>query len=272
MPKVSILMPVYNSAEFLREAIESMLSQSFKDFEFLIVDDGSTDGSAGILAEYVEKDSRIRIIRNEKNQGIVYSLNRGLKECTGEYIARMDSDDIALKERLDKQIAVLDKNPDIIALGGAISYIDSRGNELGVIRRCTVDKSLITQNPLLHPAVMLRRETLERSKLAYMEKYRYAEDYFLWLQLSRLGKLGALDDIVIKYRLSKNVTRMMQLKKVLWATIKVKTAGMFKLGIRPGLTDLLRFIGECVLLLLPLFIVRFLYLRVTFGKGVKVIL
>ena len=116
MPKVSILMPVYNSAEFLREAIESMLSQSFKDFEFLIVDDGSTDGSAGILAEYVEKDSRIRIIRNEKNQGIVYSLNRGLKECTGEYIARMDSDDIALKERLDKQIAVLDKNPDIIAL------------------------------------------------------------------------------------------------------------------------------------------------------------
>ena len=119
---------------------------------------------------------------------------------------------------------------------------------------------------------MLRRETLERSKLAYMEKYRYAEDYFLWLQLSRLGKLGALDDIVIKYRLSKNVTRMMQLKKVLWATIKVKTAGMFRLGIRPGLTDLLRFIGECVLLLLPLFIVRFLYLRVTFGKGVKVIL
>ena len=270
IPKVSVLMPTYNTAKFLREAIESILSQSFKDFQFVIIDDGSTDGSGCILSEYAEKDSRIKIIRNEQNRGIVFSLNQGLKECQGKYVVRMDSDDIALKERLQKQIAIMDKNPNIIALGAAVSYIDRKGNELGVLRRCAIDKSLIRQNPMLHPTMVFRRATLVRYGLCYLEKYRYAEDYFLVLQLSRFGKLFALDDIVLKYRLSNSAIRIRNLKMVLWATLKVKINGIFGLKIKPSFTDILRIFLESILLLLPSSTVRWIYLKITFKKNIKV--
>ena len=231
-PKVSVLMPTYNIAEFLGKAIESILSQSFIDFEFIIVDDGSTDDSTRVLGEYAEKDPRIRIIRNEQNKGIVYSLNRGLKECRGEYIARMDADDIALRDRLERQIAVMEADPHTVVLGAALSYIDKSGKELGVVRRCSLNKSLLAQNPLLHPTVVFRRAVLEQHGLCYLEKYLYAEDYFLWLQLSRLGKIDALDDIVLKYRLTNNATRMSHLKGVLRATLNVKKNGIFCLRIK----------------------------------------
>jgi len=271
-PKVSVLMPTYNIAEFLGKAIESILSQSFKDFEFVIVDDGSTDDSNRILAEYAKKDDRIRIIKNEQNKGIVYSLNRGLRECRGEYVARMDADDIALRDRLERQIAVMEADPNTIVLGAALSYIDRSGKELGVVRRCSLDKSLIAQNPILHPTVVFRRAILEQHGLSYLEKYRYAEDYFLWLQLSRLGKIDALDDIVLKYRLSNSATRMRHLKGVLFATLRVKKNGVFCLRIRPTVSDVLRFFLEGLLLFLPSFLVRYIYLRMIFRKNAKVIL
>ncbi len=271
-PKVSVLMPTYNIAEFLGKAIESILSQSFIDFEFIIVDDGSTDDSTRVLGEYAEKDPRIRIIRNEQNKGIVYSLNRGLKECRGEYVARMDADDIALRDRLEKQVVVMEADPQTVVLGAALSYMDKNGKELGVVRRCSLNKSLIAQNPLLHPTVVFRRAVLEQHGLCYLEKYRYAEDYFLWLQLSRLGKIDALDDIVLKYRLTDSATRMRHLKGVLRATLNVKKNGIFCLRIRPTIGDVLRFFLEGLLLFLPSSLVRYLYLRMIFGKNVKVTL
>ena len=266
--KVSVLMPSYNSAPYLREAIESIRCQTFQDFELIIVDDGSDDHSAAILAECSAEDSRIRIIRNDRNRGIVYSLNRGLRACRGEYVARMDADDIAVKERLEKQVVFLDKHKDVIVLGGAAAYVDRAGKELDVVGRSQVNRSLIYRNPMLHPTIMLRRQVLEQLQLGYLEKYRYAEDYFLWLQLSRSGKLAAQDEIILKYRLSGSATRMKHLKKVLWATLKVKTAGVFQLGIRPEFLDVIRFFSECILLLLPSFIVRSLYLRFTFGRNI----
>ena len=271
-PKVSVLMPTYNISEFLGQAIESILSQSFNDFEFITVDDGSTDDSGRVLEDYAERDHRIRVIRNEQNKGIVYSLNRGLKACRGKYVARMDADDIALRDRLEKQIAAMEADPYTFVLGAALSYIDKNGKELGVVRRCSLDKSLIAQNPLLHPTVVFRRAVLEQHGLCYLEKYRYAEDYFLWLQLSRLGKIDALDDIVLKYRLTNSATRMRHLKDVLQATLKVKKDGVFTLRIRPNISDVLRFFLEGLLLFLPSHIVRYLYLRMIFGKNVKVIL
>jgi len=271
-PKVSVLMPTYNIATFLGKAIESILSQSFKDFEFIIVDDGSTDESSRVLAEYAEKDHRIRNIKNEQNKGIVYSLNRGLKECRGEYVARMDGDDIALRGRLEKQIAVMEADPHTVVLGAALSYIDKNGKEVGVVRRCAFNKSLIAQNPLLHPTVVFRRAVLEQHGLCYLEKYRYAEDYFLWLQLSRLGKIDALDDIVLEYRLSNSATRMRHLKGVLLATLRVKKDGVFSLRIRPTIGDVLRFFLEGFLLFFPSRLVRYLYLRMIFGKNLKVTL
>ena len=271
-PKVSVLMPTYNTGEFLGEAIESILSQSFEDFEFIIVDDGSTDDSYRILAEYAKKDERIRIIKNDQNKGIVYSLNRGLRECRGEYVARMDADDIALKDRLEKQITAMEADPYTVVLGAALSYIDKSGKELGIVRRCSLDKSLIAQNPLLHPTVVFSRAILEQHRVMYLKKYGYAEDYFLWLQLSRLGKLDAIDDIVLKYRLSNSATRMRHLKGVLLATLRVKKDGVFSLRIRPTMGDALRFFLEGLLLFLPSRLVRYLYLKMMLKRDVKVIL
>jgi glycosyltransferase involved in cell wall biosynthesis len=260
-------MPTFNSGPFLQESIESILNQSFEDFELIIIDDGSNDGSANLLEKYASKDRRIRIIGNARNMGIVFSLNRGLEECQGEYIVRMDADDISLKNRLERQIQVMESNPGIAALGAALSYIDATGNELGVIRRCTVNRSLLRQNPLLHPTVIIRRSYLIHNRLSYLERYRYAEDYFLWLQLSRVGTLEAIDDIVLKYRLSNQATRVRHLKGVLLATLRVKKDGVFTLGIKPTLPDVLKFFAECILLLMPTSVIFSLYLKKTFGKS-----
>jgi glycosyltransferase involved in cell wall biosynthesis len=268
-PKISVLMPTFNNALFLPESIESILTQSIEDFELIIIDDGSDDSSADLLKGYAQKDRRIRVIRNEKNMGIVFSLNRGLKECRGEYIVRMDADDISLKNRLERQIEVMEADPGIAVLGGALSYIDASGNELGIIRRCTVNQSLIVQNPLLHPTVVIRKSYLTRYGFGYLEKYRYAEDYFLWLQFSRVGRLEAINDIVLKYRLSNQATRVRNLKSVLRATLKVKKDAVFTLGIKPSFSDVVKFFAEGILLCMPAPLILWFYLKKTFGKGVK---
>jgi glycosyltransferase involved in cell wall biosynthesis len=268
-PKISVLMPVYNNAPFLGDAVESILSQSFPDFEFVIIDDGSIDGSPEIAATYACKDSRIRLQRNAENMGIVFSLNRGLKECRGDYIIRMDSDDIALPERFKKQLALMEDNPELVVSGTALSYMDARGRDLGVVRRGKRGASLLAGNPLFHPTVIIRREALLRHAFSYREEYRYAEDYFLWLQLSRVGKLGSLDEVLLHYRISSGASRIRNLKKMLWATLRVKWAGVSCLGLRPKGMDILKFIAETALLLLPASLILRIYQEMTFGVKVK---
>jgi glycosyltransferase involved in cell wall biosynthesis len=267
MPRVSVLMPTYNNGRFLGEAVESIRLQSFSDLEFIIVDDASTDGSRHLLEAHAREDPRIRVLRNDRNRGIVHSLNKGLSVCRGDYVARMDGDDIALPARIERQIAVLDENPGIVVLGGAISYIDGKGHDMGIVRRSGVKRSLLARNPLLHPTVIFRRDVLVRHGLAYGERYRYAEDYYLWLQMSRLGSLDAVGDLVLKYRLTRETTRMRHLKGVLWATLKVKAAGVFQLGIRPEPADLVRFLAEGMLMFLPSSLVKALYFKWALGRS-----
>ena len=270
IPAASVLMPVYNNAPFLDEAVSSILGQSFADFELIIVDDGSDDGSAAILAAWAGRDCRIRVLSNEGNRGIVHSLNRGLAECRGAYVVRMDSDDIALPDRLARQIGTMDADPGIVVLGAAVTCIDAAGREIGMVRHSLADCPLLRQNTMIHPTVVIRREVLVRHGLSYLEKYRYAEDYFLWLQLSRFGRLAAIDDVVLRYRTSGTASRVRHLKAMLRATLRVKLAGAFTLGFLPSVADAGRFLLECALLLLPAALVLRLYLRLTFGKGTKV--
>lgn len=269
--KVSVIMPTFNSARFVKDAVDSILSQTFQDFEFIIIDDVSVDGTLDILNGYAQKDSRIRIIKNEKYRGLVSALNRGIQECNGEYIARMDSDDIAMENRLEKQIAVMDANPDISVLGGALTYIDSSGNELGIIRYCELNAKL-TRCPLLHPTVLIRRRILTQNNFYYLEKYRFAEDYFLWLQISKKGKISAISDVVIKYRLNNDAAKVRHLKRILWATLRVKKDAIFILNISPTLKDFIIMLCELILFLLPAQIILFVYLRKTFGRRIKVVL
>lgn len=269
-PKVSVLMPVYNSLPFLKSAIESILLQSFSGFEFIIVDDGSADGSSELLEEYSRRDARIKLIKHSKNMGIVAVLNRGLEDCQGDYVARMDADDISIKDRIKLQLAAMEEDKELAALGTSLVYIDSSGKDLGVVRHCALGNLNLSRSPLLHPTVMIRKTIIERYGLRYLEKYRYAEDYFLWLQLSKVGKISALNEVLLKYRITKNATRVKRLKGVLGATLRVKKDAVFVLKIRPNLKDLFVFLTEFVLFLLPSSVVIFLYLRHELGKKIKV--
>lgn len=223
-PDITILMSVYNSRRYLREAIESILHQTFKNFEFIIVDDRSTDGSLDILNEYAQKDPRIRLIKNEKNLGLTRSLNKSIKAATGKYIARMDSDDIADAERLEKQIGFMTKNPDVVLLGTAFHEIDQNGNVLASKAFPLDDNKLkhvlIKLNPFCHASVIIRRSALDMSGF-YNEDMPKAQDYDLWFRLANAGKIANLPEPLIKRRYDKNISITQENEQLKWA-IKIR--------------------------------------------------
>ena len=189
MPEVSVILPVYNGAAYLKEAIDSILAQTFTDFELLVINDGSTDGSESIITSYTDK--RVQHLKNERNSGLVFSLNRGVKEAKGTYIARMDADDVALPERLEKQLAYLQSNrADIVAT--RVKLIDATGNSLpdwdedrDHLTQAEIRRYLRRNNCIAHPTVM-GKTALFRS-YPYRFKQHYSEDYDLWLRMAAEG-------------------------------------------------------------------------------------
>jgi glycosyltransferase involved in cell wall biosynthesis len=201
-PKVCVLMSVYNGERFLRETIESILNQTFTDFEFIIINDGSTDASSEILEEYAQKDSRIRLIHQE-NMGLTKSLNKGFGMAHGEYIARMDADDISEPTRFEKQVDFLDAHPSIGIVGINSYIIDERGNILREIKHPTshdeIMSKILLDNKFIHSSVMLRKILLKKYGY-YNEKLTYAQDYELFLRLSTHTKLANLPDPLHRWR------------------------------------------------------------------------
>lgn len=198
-PRVSVLMAVHNAEKYLPEAIHSILSQTFTDFEFLIVDDGSTDRSPEIINGY--RDPRIKVVHNPDNLGLTRSLNRGLDLAVGEYIARMDSDDVSLPERLARQVAYMDANPRVGACGTWAKDVDSQGAVIGV-RETPVGRDLERKywrpSPLIHPSAMIRRGHL--GSLRYDERFRYAQDFDLWFRIRDEHELGNVPSHLLLYR------------------------------------------------------------------------
>ena len=202
MPKISVIMPVYNAEKYLREAIDSILAQTFTDFEFIIIDDGSTDSSPEIVRSYA--DERIRFYQNEHNMGVSATLNRGLELAKGEYIARMDSDDISLPERFAKQVEYMDAHPECVVLGTSIIKFGDSLNECPV--NCHHDPDyttvmLLFHSSLIHPSVMLRGSVMRQNDLSYSERLSGVEDYELWWRLSHFGRVLSLSDLLLKYRI-----------------------------------------------------------------------
>lgn len=199
MPKVTVLMPVYNAERYLKESIKSILNQTFTDFEFLIINDGSTDKSVEIIESF--KDSRIRLVHNEQNMNLVPTLNRGLELSLGEYIARMDGDDIAYPERLQKQVDFMDNNVEIGICGSWIQFFDGAD---GVIKYPTLPEEIKSQlffvNSLAHPTVIMRKALLQEYNLKY--ERRLAEDYDLWQRASFCFKLANIPEVLLDYRIS----------------------------------------------------------------------
>jgi glycosyltransferase involved in cell wall biosynthesis len=200
MPKVSVIMSVYNCEKYVKHAVESILAQTFTDFEFIIINDGSTDRTPVILQAY--NDPRIRIIQ-QSNSGLTKSLNRGIRLAQGEYIARMDGDDVSLPERFEKQVDFLDKNHEVGVVGTAYYEMDHKGRIVGQKIFPTEDKELrrvmIKYNPINHTSAMIRKAVFEKVGL-YNETFPRAQDYELWFRVVKCFKIANLPDLLTMRR------------------------------------------------------------------------
>jgi len=202
-PRVSVVMAVHNGGAYLREAIESILAQTWRDFEYIIIDDASTDDSREVINTYRKADARIRLISNPSNLGLTRSLNVGLKNSLGEYVARQDADDVSLPNRLRRQVEWLDTNSSIGLLGTGYHVIDTQGEVIATERLPCSDVVLrwtsLFHNPLCHTSVMARRVLLN-SVGGYDEQWRYGQDYELWTRMLDVSRVGNLNAVLVSYR------------------------------------------------------------------------
>ncbi|MBQ2244450.1 MAG: glycosyltransferase [Oscillospiraceae bacterium] len=183
--KISVVMAAFNAEKYLREAMDSILAQTYGDLELIVLDDKSTDGSLQILKEYAAADPRVVVLENEQNMGLTKSLNKGLAVAKGEYIARMDADDISVPDRFAKQVAFLDSHPDYSFVSCIGRYIDEEGREEQLRLFPETHEEICAMMPkvdaVMHPGVMFRREDIARIG-NYCEDFRVVQDYDLWFR------------------------------------------------------------------------------------------
>jgi hypothetical protein len=236
-PLVSVVLPIHNGERFLQEAVESILVQDCPDFELVIVDDGSTDKTVPLLMSYQKRDTRIRVYC-QPNRGLVESLNRGCGIARGKYIARMDADDIAVKERLRWQLEFMESHPAIAVVGGAVQTISASGLELAVEVYPLADRDIKRvldrgECPFVHPTVLMRRDTFV-SVGGYRKAAVHAEDYDLWTRIGDRFELANLDSVVLKYRRHVNQVSIQKCKQQALSALAARTAALYR---RNGLDD-----------------------------------
>ena len=231
-PLVSVLMPTYNVEPFLRLAVESILNQTFSDFEFLIIDNCSADGTYELLAEYAQRDKRIRLFRNEKNMGLIFSLNRGISLAHGQYIARMDADDISTPDRLEKQAEFFAQHPEVDLVCSKVGVFTGNPDEIMFERGAPAAHRQIYRlakfrDPIDHGSVMVRTAAIRKAG-GYAEKYaKKFEDYHLWVKMLSAGsqmacipqvlyKLRRDDDALRRHRGPRFVALAIRLQIELW--------------------------------------------------------
>ncbi len=223
-PLISVIMSVYNGEQFLQEAVDSILKQTFADFEFIIIEDASTDNTQKLLEQNQLNDSRIKIIKKEKNKGpagFIQNLNIGLENATGKYIARMDADDISTPDRFQKQVNFLEKNPQTFLVGSQVQCIDESGDETKILRapgeNKTIRKKMLKNISLFHPVIMFRNIP----EIHYREKMLYCEDYDLYFRLM-LGnyKFANIKRSLLKYRILDNSISRKDNKFIKWLFVE----------------------------------------------------
>lgn len=223
-PIVSVLLPVYNADRYVAQAVESILNQTFTDFELIIIDDGSTDTSLKILQTYASKDHRIRLL-SRANRGLLKTLNQMIEMAKGKYLARMDADDIALPDRFAAQVALLEREPEVVCVGGSYDMIDEQGAILAETRPPITDAEIQQQllagfTVIQHPCAMFRRSAL-LAVSGYDESAFLAEDLDLWLRMGEIGKLANLEQVILLYRVHMRSVSRQNLKRQLRVVRKV---------------------------------------------------
>lgn len=220
-PLISVLLPVYNAADFVYSSIESILNQTYTNFELLILDDASNDGSMGIIQTF--SDRRIRLFTEKENMGIVYQLNKGLHLSHGTYIARMDADDFSFPDRFRVQIEYMMSHPHIDVLG---CQAEMFGDKAGVTKFPTcpgcADYLLNYYCTVLHPSVMIKSEVFTKRGFRY-RNIPYAEDYMLWIDISNGNNISSLQDVLLKYRIHKGQTNQIRFDEQYQSSIKARS-------------------------------------------------
>lgn len=232
-------MPAFNAKLHIAESIQSILDQSFDDFELIIIDDASADGTLEILNEYAKKDSRIRVFSNQKNLGIAGNRNLGVSLALGKYLAWQDADDIALSYRLEKQYQFLETHPEVGIVGGYLELF-SDDKILGVRRYAekdlTLRKSIFKCSSVAQPAAMIRKDVLDRVGI-YDLSYPPAEDLDMTFRIGMISKLANIPKILIRYRLSATSATAKSLKTMELNTVKIRKKYLFKAPYQANIID-----------------------------------
>jgi glycosyltransferase involved in cell wall biosynthesis len=215
-PLISVLMPAYNAEKYIEESIQSILDQNFKDYEFIILDDSSTDNTWNIIQSFAKKDKRIVPLRNPKNLDIAGSRNKLISKAKGKYIAWQDADDISLPKRIEHQFHFLEKNKSVGIVGGFLQFFNDKG-VTGIRKYSTNDydlrKSIFRFSPVAQPAAMIRKEYLEECG-KYNGNYTAAEDLDMSFRIGLYHQFANLNEIVLQYRQNKNSATYTNLKKM----------------------------------------------------------
>ena len=254
-PLVSIVIPVHNGAEYIKEAIDSCLNQTYENIETIVVDDKSTDNTLQILKEYGE---RITVIPVEKQNGLGNVINIGIRASKGQYIARMDADDVMYPSRISKQVEYLQSNPNCVAVGGQIDIIDENSEITGKreysLEDKRIKKNMFMFQPFAHPAVTLRKSAVEEVGL-YPEDMWKVEDVKFFFLLSQKGEFHNLPDTVLKYRMTFSTESQSKMVDHFKKTNEVRNWAIRELGIKPKLIPFLwwklEYIGVRIVSILP---------------------
>jgi glycosyltransferase involved in cell wall biosynthesis len=234
-PAISVVMPAFNTRRFAARAIDSILDQTCADFEFIIVDDASTDGSAEMFRDYAARDARVRVLRNDANLGFVRSRNRGIEAARAALIANMDSDDIALPSRLDRQRALMAARPEVGVCGGDVILIDEDDREMGVRRYRTDDAGLRARlfmfNPFAQPLTMIRKRVLDEVGL-YKPEYILADDLDLWFRIGMRHQFANAGEPLLKYRVHAASATGSRLREMQRAVMQVRRIARREYGYR----------------------------------------
>lgn len=204
-PLISVIMPVYNTEQYLRFALDSLLRQTFTNFEVIAVNDASTDDSSRILREYAQQDARIHIVTHTKNKGIVATMNEAIGLSKGEYLARMDADDIAMPSRFAEQVAILQHHPKVVLVAGVFEIIDEVGEylyrEVLPADDRDIKRSMYIRNPMAHGSTMFRKSAFVAAG-PYTDHFGPTEDYELWSRLAQHGEFRALETTLYRWRVN----------------------------------------------------------------------
>lgn len=275
-PLISILMPVYNAGDYLVDAIESIRNQTLKDWELIVIDDGSTDKSYEILKKYAKKDLRIKIFKFKKNKGLSFALNYGLNKVRGKYLARMDADDISYPKRLETQLRYLKRDPKAVAVGSQVKLINEKGNFIGYKKFPTDPEKIYqmmgTMMAIQHPTLLTYTKTIKKCPYA---NHTTAEDVSMFFKLLQYGNFLNTKEVLFKYRIRKNSNSLKNPKKTFYLTLKSRVKAVIDWGYQPTIPAVLINIAQFILItLLPNNLIITLYEKLRFNgfKKIKIII